>query len=327
MNAPRKLPRQMRENYFKFKNMAEGKDERREFHTQESVLEEFMFAFNEWQTLPENERHDFNTEWLRLNGHSKIYSWIKEHGGFIEFIKILPENVQNNFLYRQKKELRYTDSIAIDSLREAYQKWDENKDPHNPDFSLFWLENHGYRGLAQWIEKYPNGVEIFLQNLPQDLRGKLAYTPNFNRDKAILNLFQAYGKWFREDPIKRKPFSLRWLKENGYSGLSQWISKHYAYNVSAFIAFAPRDVKESFIYEPPPESYTESSALEKFYLAFKKWQDLSAVQGKRFNVRWLKNNGYEGLYQWIKKHGGIENFVHNLPNHIQHEFSYMKKRI
>lgn len=306
--------------------MSEVMGEEREFRTQESVLEEFILAFNEWQTLSKDERPNFNTEWLRLNGHSKIYSWIKEHGGFIEFIKILPENVKNNFFYRQKKELRYTDSIAIGHLREAYQKWNENKDAHNQKFSLFWLEHNGYRGLAKWMEQYPNGVEIFLQKLPQDLKGKLKFIPNFTKENAILKLYEAYGKWFREDLAKRKSFSLAWLKKNRYNGLSQWMSNKYAYNMSAFIAFAPKEVRDSFVYEPPPESFSEQSALERFNLAFQKWEALPENQRGRFNVRWLEDNGYTGLYQWVKKHGGIENFLRKLPIYIQRNFSY-KKRI
>lgn len=306
--------------------MPEEIGNRREFRTQESVLEEFISAFNEWQALQEDERSDFNTEWLRLNGHSKIYSWIKEHGGFLEFIKILPENVQNNFFYRQKKELRYTDSTAIDHLREAYQKWDENKDPRNPDFSLFWLENHGYRGLVKWIEKYPGGVEIFLQSLPRDLREKIMYIPNLNRERAILKLYEAYNKWFTEYPDKKQPFSLDWLKKNGYNGLSQWMSDKYAYNVPAFIAFAPQSVRDSFVYESPPEAYTERSALEKFNLAFSKWLELPSSKRARFNASWLKHNNFSGLYDWIKKQdGGIETFILKTPPHIQNVFSYMKK--
>lgn len=307
--------------------MNEGTRGEREFWTQESVLEEFVSAFHEWQTISRENRGDFNTEWLRLNGHSKIYSWIKEHGGFLEFLKTVPEEVRQHFIYRQKKELRYTDSAAIDHLREAYQKWNENKDVDTSDFSLFWLENNGYRGLAKWIEKHPKGVEMFLQELPQDLRGKLIYTPNFTREKAVLRLNEAYGKWSKKDSNDRKTFSLHWLRENGFNGLSQWISDKYGYNVSAFMAFAPEHVRESFVYESPPESYTEQSALERFNFAFEKWRLSPAEKKNRFNTRWLKNNGYAGLYRWIQQHGGIEDFVSKLPITVRRNFSYMKKRI
>jgi len=185
--------------------------------------------------------------WLQGNGYSGLDAWLRKH----------PEVVEK---YGQD----WAGGRTSEEQLQLVMQLTENGEKPIP--GVGWLKGNGYATLNAWIRRHPEVVEKY----GQDWAGGRTSEEQL---QLVMQLTENGKK-----PIP----GVRWLRDNGYSGLDAWLRKH-------------PEVVEKYGRDWAGGRTPE----EQLQLVMQLTEN-----GKKPipGVGWLRGNGYTGLNTWLSKH-------------------------
>src|SRR3989338_8530690 len=269
--------------------------------TPESVTKELRAAHAKWKAMPENERGDFNDQWLQKNV-SKSEAWMRTHSGIPYFIALAGGDVAQDFVISRKDDR--TPESAVVELRAAHAKWKALPENERGVFNVSWLQKKA-ADVARWMRRR-GGVRRFVALAGGVVAGDFVVSSNKDRtpESAVIELRAAHAKWKALLENERGTFDISWLQKNA-TAIQGWMFNHGG--VPYFVTLAGGQVERDFVvrkkYGRTPESVTE-----ELRAAHAKWKAMPENERGDFNYTWLRGYRY-GLTQWMAKNGGIQRFV------------------
>lgn len=267
--------------------------------TQDLALKEFEEAFTKWQDSPVESRGIFNNQWLIKNGYNALYVWAKRHTKMAELVK-LSCNEPLRQLFAVPEQSR-TQETAIVELEQAFAVWQSLPKENRGKFNTSWLIENGYSALYEWAKNNIKLPELVKLSDNGQLKQCFAFLEMHDRtrESSIIELEQAFALWQSLQEKSEKKFNDKWLRDNGYGGLSQWAFENI--KLSELVKISKNEqLKKCFAYQKIIKR-TPESALKELEQAFEIWLS-QPEKGRRFNQRWLRDNGYNGLNGWQKEH-------------------------
>lgn len=261
-------------------------------------MAELVKAHAEWSSEDPALRGKFNTGWLHTHGYAPLYTWANVRGG----IELLAAKVGGEVAkdFKKVEIVQRTANSAVDELRKAYEQWLTSR--KDETFSIKWLKENGYDNLYKWAaawDSIKSLVTLAGGQLEKDFQIK-EQVKGRTVESARQELEAAHAVWSALPADARGKFNYNWLQENGYSKICGWFNKRQM-KLEEVINSIGGEIAEDFHKKQESEGRTIASARIELEAAYRVWeQQPEEIRGK-FNVPWLKDNGFEPLYQWINK--------------------------
>ena len=180
-----------------------------------------------------------------------------------------------------KKGKRWTKEDVVNQYQTIRREYG------NKAKSSQWIQEHGYRGLYQYVGKsFKNWIDFKKQ-------------AGFNEDPLhksldLIQLIQAYSRIRRQYGHRAK--SCRWIINNGFSNIYQQSKK-------SFNSWNDFKKQAGFDESPLWTKWTKEKAIEEYRKIRKEHGD------KAKSSFWMLRNGYSGLCQYaLNQVGNWKNF-------------------
>ncbi len=275
--------------------------EKQEHHSAYTVIsasQKIKAAHQKWKSLPAGTRGIFNTRWLEENGFRPVYAWMLKNKKFDEVLLLAGPAVKNDF-ERKEHAQAYTLESAKSALEKAHAQWAKISESDRGKFNRIWLLKNGYSGLAAWIYRI-NISDVLLglvdEKISDDFE-KQETTTAYTVNSAAEKLRAAHAKWKNLPEDIRGIFNAKWLEENGFSYVYEWIVQSKKFD--EVLLLAGPAVKNDFERKEHAQAYTLESAKSALEKAHAQWAKISESDRGKFNRNWLIKNGYSGLAAWI----------------------------
>src|SRR3989344_3780403 len=190
--------------------------------TPESVTKELRAAHAKWKAMPENERGDFNDQWLQKNV-SKSEAWMRTHSGIPYFIALAGGDVAQDFVISRKDDR--TPESAVIELRAAHAKWKALLENERGTFDISWLQKNA-TAIQVWMFNH-GGVPYFVTLAGGQVERDFVVKKKYGRtpESVTEELRAAHAKWKAMPENERGDFNYTWLRGYRY-GLTQWMAKN-----------------------------------------------------------------------------------------------------
>jgi hypothetical protein len=264
----------------------------------ERKVDQLRNAHAAWESLPSENRPRFTGDWLSKNGFSGLKAWMHKNGGVSHFASLAGPRVARDFYYNaEMSDVAKRGRSDVPSLLRRYLSEPEPR----TEFKEF---------LNKVFTEQSLGDEEKNQQVAEVL---------FGIEKRLDNFREAHEEWEASSKSTGKDFDDKWLKENGYYALSQWLWRNCKTNRNEFAALAGSKIGKDFDHAGQ-RSYTSETAIEKIKLAHAAWSAIPTEGRSPFNTSWLIRNGYGGASNWMRQHGGMPHFMAVIGGKIEQDF-------
>ncbi len=154
------------------------KEKKSEKLTAANVLPRLEAAFAIWNSLPPDQRPNFNASWLIDNGFSAIPKWCNKNIRLSELVASSTNEVLKDSF--TSDEDRYHTEVSVLALIEAgFAAWQALPVETRGKFNPTWLSNNGYNSAVDWCTR----KKISLEDIVVKSENKALRTTFENRKK------------------------------------------------------------------------------------------------------------------------------------------------
>lgn len=204
-------------------------------------------------------------------------------------------------------------------LKQAYEEWNAQPSETRKKLNIKWLEKNGFKQFYRKVSRHMD-IRTLVTQAPEEIQK--AFDVKDKKEKKSLEyilaeLRKAYKEWKAQTPETRGKFNTNWLQKNGFPTIYRWTKENGG--TAFFLSQIPEDIRQDLDIKVTPRKNIDKE-VKKLEEAYENWYAQAPETRGKFNPKWLKSNGYNSLYDWAYKNGGIEILVDLAPQHVRDVF-------